>query len=53
MDAPSAGVYSGKGMAGLIGLIRAGRFRAGENVVFVHTGGAVALFAYEGLFAQR
>ncbi len=44
-------VYSGKGMAGLIGLIRAGRFTAGENVVFVHTGGAVALFAYEGLFA--
>ena len=44
-------VYSGKGMAGLIGLIRAGRFGAGENVVFVHTGGAVALFAYEGLFA--
>jgi L-cysteate sulfo-lyase len=40
-------VYSGKGMAGLIGLVRAGRFRADENVVFVHTGGATALFAYQ------
>jgi L-cysteate sulfo-lyase len=44
-------VYSGKGMAGLIALIRAGRFRKDENVVFLHTGGSVALFAYEGLFA--
>ena len=43
-------VYSGKGMAGLIGLIRAGRFAAQDNVVFVHTGGAAALFAYEELF---
>jgi L-cysteate sulfo-lyase len=43
-------VYSGKGMAGLIDLIRAGRFERGENVVFVHTGGAVGLFAYQDLF---
>jgi len=43
-------VYSGKGMAGLIGLVRRGRFRAGENVVFLHTGGAAALFAYQDLF---
>jgi len=43
-------VYSGKGMAGLIGLIQAGRFADKENVVFVHTGGASALFAYQGLF---
>ena len=43
-------VYSGKGMAGLIGLIRGGRFGDEENVVFVHTGGATALFAYQGLF---
>jgi L-cysteate sulfo-lyase len=43
-------VYSGKGMAGLIALIRADRFRKDENVVFLHTGGSVGLFAYEGLF---
>lgn len=44
-------VYSGKGMAGLIGMIRGGRFTPDQNVVFLHTGGAVALFAYGGLFA--
>lgn len=45
-------VYSGKGMAGLIAAVRGGRFRPDENVVFLHTGGAVGLFAYEGLFAD-
>ncbi len=39
-------VYSGKGMAGLIDLIRKGHFRADENVVFLHTGGQVGLFGY-------
>jgi len=39
-------VYSGKGMAGLIDLARKGAFAKGENVVFVHTGGSAALFAY-------
>jgi L-cysteate sulfo-lyase len=39
-------VYSGKGMAGLIDLVRKGRFRAGQNVVFIHTGGSVGLFGY-------
>lgn len=43
-------VYSGKGMAGLIGLIRLGHFRKGENVVFIHTGGAVGLFGYRQAF---
>ena len=43
-------VYSGKGMAGLIGLIRAGWFSKHDSVVFLHTGGAAALFAYQGLF---
>ena len=38
-------VYSGKAMAGLIGLIRAGRFTAGQHVVFLHTGGWPSLFA--------
>jgi len=39
-------VYSGKAMAGLIDLCRRGAFKAGENVVFLHTGGQVGLFAY-------
>ncbi|MEP7056746.1 MAG: D-cysteine desulfhydrase [Caldimonas sp.] len=39
-------VYSGKGMAGLIDLIRKGHFRKGQNVVFLHTGGSVALYGY-------
>ena len=39
-------VYSGKGLAGLIALIRAGRWGPDDDVVFIHTGGAPALFAY-------
>ncbi len=39
-------VYTGKGMAGLVDLVRRGHFRAGQNVVFVHTGGSAALFGY-------
>ncbi len=38
-------VYSGKGLAGMIDMIRAGEFQ-GENVVFLHTGGSAALFGY-------
>ena len=43
-------VYSGKGFAGLIDLIRKGHFKKGENVVFLHTGGSVSLFAYPKTF---
>lgn len=43
-------VYSGKGMAGLIDLIRRGHFAAGQNIVFVHTGGAAGLFGYPDVF---
>ncbi len=39
-------VYTGKAMAGLIGMARAGEL-AGERVVFVHTGGSPALYAYQ------
>jgi D-cysteine desulfhydrase len=45
-------VYSGKAMAGLIGLIRRGRFKRGERVLFVHTGGSPALYAYQKAFEQ-
>ena len=40
-------VYSGKGLAGMIDLIRRGQLD-GENIVFLHTGGSAALFAYIG-----
>jgi len=44
-------VYSAKGMAGMIDLIRKGEFKKGERIVFVHTGGSVALFGYQNYFA--
>ena len=40
-------VYTGKAMAGLIGLARAGEFAPGERVLFLHTGGLPSLHAYE------
>ncbi len=39
-------VYTAKVMAGLIDHIRQGRIDRAETVVFLHTGGAPALFAY-------
>lgn len=39
-------VYSGKGLAGLISLVRSGRWRKDSDVIFIHTGGSPALFAY-------
>ena len=43
-------VYSGKGMAGLIDLIRKGHFPEDSDVVFLHTGGQVGLFGYLDAF---
>lgn len=43
-------VYSAKGAAGLIDLIRKGHFKKGEVVVFLHTGGSAALFGYDSSF---
>src|SRR5699024_12799553 len=43
-------VYSGKGMAGLIDLIRQGHFSRNDNIVFLHTGGSAGLFGYAGAF---
>ena len=45
-------VYSGKGMAGLIDLIRRGAFSTVENVVFLHTGGSAGLFGYAEFFNE-
>lgn len=39
-------VYTGKAMAGLIDLSRRGYFKKGERVLFLHTGGSPALYAY-------
>ena len=43
-------VYSAKGAAGLIDLIRKRRFSRDERVVFLHTGGSAALFGYDFAF---
>ena len=40
-------VYSGKALAGLIHLIRSGTIPSGQNVLFLHTGGAPANFGYQ------
>lgn len=42
-------VYTGKTMAGLFALVRRGAFKKGEHVLFVHTGGAPALYAYQSV----
>jgi D-cysteine desulfhydrase family pyridoxal phosphate-dependent enzyme len=39
-------VYTAKAMAGLIDHVRRGRVRPGASLVFLHTGGTPALFAY-------
>lgn len=43
-------VYTGKAMSGLIDHIKQGKIKAGETVIFLHTGGFPALFAYSGEF---
>ena len=45
-------VYTGKAMAGLIHLIRTGRFDGDDTVVFWHTGGVPALQVYREWFAD-
>ncbi len=45
-------VYSGKAAAGLIDLVRKGHFPKGANVLFLHTGGSPALYAYMDTFRQ-
>ena len=44
-------VYTGKGLAGLLEMVRAGRFQPDEDVIFVHTGGSAGLFGYVSAFA--
>ena len=46
-------VYSGKAMAGLIDLVRKGVFKKDENLLFVHTGGSPALYAYTDVMLKE
>lgn len=46
-------VYTGKAMAGLIHMVRGGVFSHEESVVFIHTGGTPALFAYRKQIEQH
>ncbi len=47
-------VYTGRAMAGLVDLVRKGEFRKDETLLFWHTGGSAALFAYaEGLMGGK
>lgn len=44
-------VYTGKTLSGLVDLVRRGFFKLSDNVLFWHTGGTPALFAYREAFA--
>lgn len=46
-------VYTGKTMAGFIDHIRKGKFKKGQNLLFVHTGGSPALYAYEDVILGK
>jgi D-cysteine desulfhydrase len=43
-------VYTGKTMAGMIDLLHKGYFGSRDNILFLHTGGSPALFAYAESF---
>ena len=45
-------VYTGKAMAGFIDLIHKGKFTAKDTIVFIHSGGIPALFAYDKEIAK-
>ncbi len=45
-------IYTGKAMAGLIDLIEKGRFKSEDKIVFIHTGGIPAIFAYHKEIAR-
>ena len=46
-------VYTGKVMAGLIGMVREGKFKKEDNILFLHTGGSPALYAYEATVLKK
>lgn len=40
-------VYTGKTAAGLIGMVKEGAFESDSDVLFIHTGGSPAIYAYQ------
>jgi L-cysteate sulfo-lyase len=44
-------VYSGKGFSALLDRVRLGEFAGVSNLVYIHTGGAMALAVYDDAFA--
>lgn len=46
-------VYTGRAMAGLVDLVRKREFGKGETIVFWHTGGSAALYAYADELVER
>jgi D-cysteine desulfhydrase family pyridoxal phosphate-dependent enzyme len=45
-------VYTSKAMSGVIDLVKRGRFKRTDTIVFVHTGGIAATFAYDKEIAR-
>jgi 1-aminocyclopropane-1-carboxylate deaminase/D-cysteine desulfhydrase-like pyridoxal-dependent ACC family enzyme len=45
-------VYTGKAISGLVGLINIGHFTKKDSVLFIHTGGVAADFAYSAELSQ-
>jgi D-cysteine desulfhydrase len=45
-------VYTGKTMYGLVDQIKRGRFKRGQKILFIHTGGLFGLFPYRELFKK-
>ncbi len=46
-------VYSGKVMSGLLAHAREGRWKSGQKILFLHTGGVPALFSYHAVLAEH
>lgn len=45
-------VYTGKGLAGMLDYLHTGKIPKGSTAVFLHTGGAAALFAEKELLGD-
>ena len=46
-------VYTAKSLAGAIGLHRQGVFNNTQNILYLHTGGMPAIFAYEDKITEK
>ncbi len=46
-------VYNGKAMVGLIDLIHTGKIQQESNVLFLHSGGGPAIFAFDDVFGKK